>query len=224
MTNRCYVSYFPRKQDLTLRENCLQCFLFFQESTIWHFLKIISTGNQILFSGKNKKTNSSAEIVPRVLSIERVLYRNRLSKFWVLVCDWQSQIYGIVYSDLCLHCGFVRKNTSGFQIFVIQTQQDYSYLAHLDWPSAVCITKACIYKVDPHWSPLLYSKTGFTGVYIIFYISAQKHRLWDSLEPPRQGRANEYPQSMFWAEIWEILVFIWKILVFFGGEIFYIFE
>ena len=35
---------------------------------------------------------------------------------------------------------------------------------------------------------------GFTGVYIIFLISAQKHRLW--LEPPRWGGSNEYQQYM----------------------------
>ena len=26
-----------------------------------------------------------------------------------------------------------------------------------------------------------------------------------SLEPPRRGGSNEYPQSMFWAEIWKIV-------------------
>ena len=26
-----------------------------------------------------------------------------------------------------------------------------------------------------------------------------------SLEPPRRGGSNEYPQSMFWAEIWKIM-------------------
>ena len=31
----------------------------------------------------------------------------------------------------------------------------------------------------------------------IFHISAQKHRLWYSLEPPRRGGSNEYPQYMF---------------------------
>ena len=42
----------------------------------------------------------------------------------------------------------------------------------------------------------------------VFHISAQKHRLWVlvrtasadcgySLEPPRRGGSNEYPQSMF---------------------------
>ena len=52
------------------------------------------------------------------------------------------------------------------------------------------------------------AKLGFTGVYIIFPISAQKHSLWYSLEPPRRGGSNEYPQSMFWAEIGKISDFL----------------
>ena len=35
----------------------------------------------------------------------------------------------------------------------------------------------------------------------IFHISAQKIDCGYSLEPPRQGGSNVYPQSMFWAEI-----------------------
>ena len=35
----------------------------------------------------------------------------------------------------------------------------------------------------------------------IFYISAQNIDWGYSLEPPRRGGSNEYPQSMFWAEI-----------------------
>ena len=31
----------------------------------------------------------------------------------------------------------------------------------------------------------------------LFHISAQKHRLGYSLEPPRRGGSNKYPQSMF---------------------------
>ena len=31
----------------------------------------------------------------------------------------------------------------------------------------------------------------------IFYISAQNIGCWYSLEPPRRGGSNEYPQSMF---------------------------
>ena len=40
------------------------------------------------------------------------------------------------------------------------------------------ITKTCLYNFDP-LKPHFYTvKLGFTGVYIIFLISAQKHRLW----------------------------------------------
>ena len=38
-----------------------------------------------------------------------------------------------------------------------------------------------------------------------FSYSCSKHRLRYSLEPPRRGGSNEYPQSMFWAEIWKIM-------------------
>ena len=66
------------------------------------------------------------------------------------------------------------------------------------------ITKACLYNFDPLKPHLYIVKLGFTGVYIIFLISAQKLRLWYSLEPPRWGGSNEYSQSMFWTEIWKI--------------------
>ena len=79
------------------------------------------------------------------------------------------------------------------------------------------ITKTYLYNFDPH-KPHFYMyivKLGFTGVYIIFLISAQKHRLWYSLEPPHRGGSNEYLQSMFWAEIRKnIRIFHLKIFIF----------
>ena len=66
---------------------------------------------------------------------------------------------------------------------------------------------APLYNFDPLKLHFYIVELGFTGVFIIFLISAPKHRLWYSLEPPRRGGSNEYPQSMFWAEIWEISIF-----------------
>ena len=40
------------------------------------------------------------------------------------------------------------------------------------------ITKTRLYKFDPLQPHLYIVELGFTGVYIIFLISAQKHRLW----------------------------------------------
>ena len=42
---------------------------------------------------------------------------------------------------------------------------------------------------------------GFTGVYIIFLTSALNIDCGYSLERPRRGGSNEYPQSMFRAEM-----------------------
>ena len=69
-------------------------------------------------------------------------------------------------------------------------------------------------------------KLGFTGVYIIFLISAQTHRLWYSLEPPRRGRSNEYSQSMFLSRnMKKYQNFLSEdFQFFFLGEMVYIFE
>ena len=59
------------------------------------------------------------------------------------------------------------------------------------------ITKTCLYNFDPLKPHFYIVKLGFTGVYIIFLISAQNIDCGYSLEPPRRGGSNEYPQSMF---------------------------
>ena len=87
-----------------------------------------------------------------------------------------------------------------------------------EFPAYIILT-----SLNPHFYIV---KLGFTGVYIIFLISAQNIDCGYSLEPPHRGGSNEYPQSMFWAEIWKyqrFFFFIGKCSVF-GGEIFYIFE
>ena len=59
------------------------------------------------------------------------------------------------------------------------------------------ITKTYLYNFDPLKPHFYIVKLGFTGVYIIFLISAQNIDYGYSLEPPRRGGSNEYPQSMF---------------------------
>ena len=59
------------------------------------------------------------------------------------------------------------------------------------------ITKTRLYNFDPPKPHFYIVKRGFTGVYIIFLFSAQNINCEYSLEPPRRGGSNEYPQSMF---------------------------
>ena len=61
---------------------------------------------------------------------------------------------------------------------------------HID--QAICclhITKTCLCNFEPLKPHFYIVKLWFTGVYIIFLISAQKDRLWVLV--------NEYPQSIF---------------------------
>ena len=55
------------------------------------------------------------------------------------------------------------------------------------------ITKTCLYNFDP-LKPHFIVKLGFTGVHLI---SARNIDCGYSLEPPRRGGSNEYPQSIF---------------------------
>ena len=59
--------------------------------------------------------------------------------------------------------------------------------------------KTYLYNFDPLEPHFYIVKLGFTGVNIIFLISAQKHRLWVLVRTAsaRRGSCNEYPQSMF---------------------------
>ena len=86
------------------------------------------------------------------------------------------------------------------------------------------ITKAYLYNFDPLKPHFYIVKLGFTGVYIIFLISIQKHRWGGSNEYPQwRGGSNEYPQSMFWAEIWKVSeFFIWKFSLFWWWNFQYI--
>ena len=68
--------------------------------------------------------------------------------------------------------------------------------------------KTYLYNFDPHKPHFYIVRLGFTGVYIIFLISVKNIDCGYSLEPPRRGGSNEYPQSMFWAEILKILEFL----------------
>ena len=59
------------------------------------------------------------------------------------------------------------------------------------------IMKTYLYNFDPLKPHFYIVKLGFTGVYIIFLISAQKIDCGYLLEPARRGGSHEYPQSMF---------------------------
>ena len=88
------------------------------------------------------------------------------------------------------------------------------------------ITKSYLYNFDPLKPHFYIVKLGFTLLlhylhYTLFFLFLLKNiDCGYSLEPPRRGGSNEYPQSMFWAEIWKISEFLSENFHFYGGKIF----
>ena len=83
-------------------------------------------------------------------------------------------------SHLNLHCLHWHLCwTTGFKELIHRIPISECLLQNLE---KVCrikvITKTCLYNFDPFKPHFYIVKLEFTGVYIIFLISAQKHRLW----------------------------------------------
>ena len=97
------------------------------------------------------------------------------------------------------------------------------------------ITKTCLYSFDPLKPHFYIVKLRFTGVYIIFLISAQNIDWGYSLELPHWGGSNKYPQSIeavltsthnlcFEQKYEKYQNFLSAKFSFWGGKIFSIFE
>ena len=70
-------------------------------------------------------------------------------------------------------------------------------LINVDHTCDISIRKTCPcneYPFIPHFYIL---KLGFAGVYLFFLFLLQNIDCGYSLEPPRRGGSNVYPQSMF---------------------------
>ena len=78
-----------------------------------------------------------------------------------------------------------------------------AFANHLYVSSSLSIMKTSLFKYTDFY---IQKKLKFSDKNSdIFHISAEKHRLWYSLELPRRGSSNEYPQSMFSAELRKIM-------------------
>ena len=107
-------------------------------------------------------------------------------------------------------------HNASLTLCLLSTTKARDQLEHrVEWNRKLFITKTCLYNFDPLKSHFYIVKLGFTGVYIIFLISAQNIDCGYSLEPPHRGGSNEYTQSMFLIRSMKnIRVFYQKILSF----------
>ena len=106
-----------------------------------------------------------------------------------------------------------------FRVFAVRSVASYRRKAAFS-----DITKTYLYNFDPLKPHCYIVKLGFTGVYIIFLISAQNIDCAYSLEPPRRGGSNEYHNLCFVQKYEKYQNFLSENFHFFGGKIFNIVE
>ena len=71
------------------------------------------------------------------------------------------------------------------------------------------ITKTYLYNFDPNKPNFYIVKLGvYRGIHYFFLFLLKNIDCGYSLEPPRRGGSNKYPQSMFWTEIWKLSEFL----------------
>ena len=122
---------------------------------------------------------------------------------WHLYSVWQGLTRCISSSD--------RADAPSYSSHCMSYIWKYSAVfvnGHVSTTTALCITKTYTYKILIPLTHFYIVKLGFTGVCIIILISAQNIDCAYSLKLPRRGSSNEYPKSMFWAEIWKISEFL----------------
>ena len=88
-----------------------------------------------------------------------------------VISKYFRESLGLRHNESRLHC-YLAKTLSRMRCLT----ERFGYLL---------ITKTCLYNFDPLKPHFYIVKLGFTGVYIIFLISAQKIDCGYSLEPPR---------------------------------------
>ena len=106
-------------------------------------------------------------------------------------------------------CTHVRNAVPGsfivYDIDILTKDMRRWYKCDWNWVSN---TKTYLYSSDLI-KPLFYIvKLGFTGETLFFVFLLKNIDCGHSLEPPRRGGSNKFPQSMFRAVIWKISEFL----------------
>ena len=79
----------------------------------------------------------------------------------------------------------------------IMTDRSKAVLIIFSFCSRLCIRKTSPCNEYPLKPQFYIEKLGFAGVYLIFLFLIQNIHCGYSLEPPRRGGSNVYPQCMF---------------------------
>ena len=134
-----------------------------------------------LYTGYVVKSTTFIPFPP--INLKRYRYFVHIMKMWV--CSFNNFFPPFFYqlSHLYLFFNSFSHSLTLYSRYLLKSipWNTFSSIVAEEWQCtcAFCtITKTYLYNFDPFKPHFYIVKLGFTGVYIIFLISAQKHRLW----------------------------------------------
>ena len=134
----------------------------------------------------NKQTKNAENAKPRPMGHQQIL-SHRLA---LLATD---------SLELDLAQSFIKELTNTHEHTIFKKYDGHSHCRSI----ITRTTYPCsVYPLEPHFQYI--EKLGFEGVSLFFLFLIQNIHCVYSLEPPRRGGSNEYPQSMFRARIRKI--------------------
>ena len=154
-------------------------------------------------NSSNKKFNHSFVTFMHMPNLYSYIAASFKSLFWKTVGEAAetSTLLSHVYKENCLSksrvCISGNENLISFVIFIRMLSLYSKFQIHYE-NMPMKYTEKKKKKKKKKWK---FSDKNSC----IFHNSAQNIDCGHSLEPPRRGGSNEYPQSMFWAEIRKIM-------------------
>ena len=187
--------------DILNYQKYFSCFA--QRKSTWHLRRQYVSYVKVYFLGKNEKNIKMCN----------------LSSAINLSSEWVCRIVKVKEHLPIINCKYFVSMSKNHKPFLTDRLSYASTLSSTSRKHAYII----LTPLEPHFYIV---KLVFTGVYIIFIIWLKTIDCGYSLEPPRRGGSNEYPQSMFWEKIWKNIriFFLSENFLFLGCKIFNIFE
>ena len=174
---------------------------------------VLTSTHNLCFEQKYENISVFCLKIFRFLEVKFSIYLNRR----VFVMLFQGALDD--YDDLVFACGS-GGTAAGLSIANYLTGSKMRYTSLLIFT----IRKTSLHKFDPLKPHFYIVKLGFTGVYIVLFISAHNIDFGYSLEPPRRDGSNEYHNLCFEHQFEKYQTLSFFIFSVFGGELFYICE
>ena len=126
----------------------------------------------------SKNTCELDSVLTRTVNVFNTNELVKLTTLWTILLRMPNSVDPDEMGLMMSHLIWMLNSVEPYEMVHYDNGRTCSCIGHAEPRLTLTITKTCLYNLDPLKPHFYIVKLGFTGVYIFFLISAQKHRLW----------------------------------------------